>query len=230
MSSQPILRTGSKGVFVRVLQETLNNFGYALDVDGVFGIKTRQAVKAFQARVGILQDGIVGADTYAMLAVSPFDSNLFITDFAQQILLQANSKLGVRENPLGSNRGRDVELFLKSIGLGGGYAWCMAFVYWAVDETAKKMGITNPLFKTGGVLMQWNQRPKLRVATPQAGDIFIMDFGGGKGHAGFVESVSNDYINTIEGNTNDEGSREGFEVCYRTRKPSLIKEYIRILN
>lgn len=65
MSSQPILRTGSKGAFVRVLQETLNNFGYALTVDGDFGTKTRQAVEAFQARVGILQDGIVGADTYS---------------------------------------------------------------------------------------------------------------------------------------------------------------------
>ena len=38
------------------------------------------------------------------------------------------------------------------------------------------------------------------------------------------------YSKTFEGNTNDEGSREGYEACYRTRKQSSIKGYIRILN
>lgn len=57
-----------------------------------------------------------------------------------------------------------------------------------------------------------------------------MDLGGGKGHAGFVTAVKGNRIETIEGNSNDEGSREGHEVC---RKPggraiSSIKGFIRI--
>ena len=36
-------------------------------------------------------------------------------------------------------------------------------------------------------------------------------------HTGIVIGVDGDLIHTIEGNTNDEGSREGFEVCLRRR-------------
>jgi hypothetical protein len=36
-------------------------------------------------------------------------------------------------------------------------------------------------------------------------------------HVGIVTSAEKDAFHTIEGNTNDEGSREGFEVCERVR-------------
>ena len=72
---------------------------------------------------------------------------------------------------------------------------------------------------------------KLKFTNPKPGDIFIMDYGKGLGHTGFVvEVLSNGNLKTIEGNTNDEGSSEGYEVCYRIRKQSQIKGYIRILN
>ena len=37
------------------------------------------------------------------------------------------SQIGVRE-ATGRNDGKQVELYLKSVGLGKGYAWCAAFV------------------------------------------------------------------------------------------------------
>jgi hypothetical protein len=46
------------------------------------------------------------------------------------------------------------------------------------------------------------------------------------GHTGFVERIDGTSIHTIEGNTNDTGSREGYEVCKRIRKMSQIKGYI----
>ena len=55
----------------------------------------------------------------------------------------AISQLGVVEVPLGSNKGKDVEKYLKSVGLGGGFPWCMAFVYWCVNEAAKEQGKKN---------------------------------------------------------------------------------------
>ena len=109
----------------------------------------------------------------------------------------------------------------------------MAFVYWSVKEAAKQLNTTSPLIKTAGVLRQWNEvNSKMKFTkNPKPGDIFIMDYGKGQGHTGFVvEVLSNGNLKTIEGNTNDEGSREGYEVCYRIRKQSQIKGYIRILN
>ena len=147
-------------------------------------------------------------------------------------LKTAQSQNGVQEVPRNSNAGPAVESYLKSVGLGKGYAWCMAFVYWSVKQAALQLNTTSPLVKTAGVLRQWNEvNPKMKYTSPKVGDVFIMDYGKGQGHTGFVVDVlPNGWIRTIEGNTNDEGSREGYEVCYRTRKQSLIKGYIRILN
>ncbi len=46
--------------------------------------------------------------------------------------------------------------------------------------------------------------------------IFVLDFGGGAGHTGFVEGVQGGRLVTLEGNTNDDGSREGVGVFRRT--------------
>jgi len=148
-----------------------------------------------------------------------------MTPTATAALKIATSQIGVTEIPKGSNKGPEVEIYLKSVGLGGGYSWCMAFVYYCVVQTK----LSNPLKRTGGVLAQWNAKPELRQTTPQAGDIFIMDFGDGKGHTGFVEKVlPGGIIQTIEGNTNSDGSREGYAVCRRTRKISACKGFLRI--
>jgi hypothetical protein len=147
----------------------------------------------------------------------------------EKVLEIANTQVGVEEIPRGSNKGKDVEKYLKSIGLRGGYAWCGAFTYWCVDNASKALKIANPLIKTGGVLKQWNERTELRETIPQSGDIFILDYGKGLGHTGFVECVDGLNIRTIEGNTNDEGSREGYEVCRRVRTIKSCRGFIRLV-
>lgn len=151
---------------------------------------------------------------------------------AETIIKVAESELGVQEIPRCSNGGLDVEKYLKSVGLGKGNPWCMAFVYWVVKESFAKHALATPLVKTGGVLRQWNEVPKRYkfVKDPQPGDIFIMDFGGGFGHTGFVTSVANGRIQTIEGNSNSTGSREGQEVCRNPKGRLLtsIKGYVRV--
>jgi len=63
-----ILRRGSRGECVRVLQEALAFLGYYTDeIDGIFGPKTEQAVIQFQRDTGIQVDGIVGPQTWGML-------------------------------------------------------------------------------------------------------------------------------------------------------------------
>jgi CHAP domain-containing protein len=142
----------------------------------------------------------------------------------------AISQLGVEEDAGHKNKGKEVEKYLASIGLGPGYAWCMAFVYWNFAQAADRMGRQNQLFKTGGVMEQWRQRKdKFRALTPQPGDIFIMDYGKGIGHTGIVEKVENDVVHTVEGNTNSDGSREGYEVCRRVRQRKKILGYLRFV-
>lgn len=147
---------------------------------------------------------------------------------ALKALEVAKAQLGKQEIPKGSNAGPDVEKYLKSVGLGPGYSWCMALVYWCTNEAADSLKLTNPLIRTGGVMRQWNENTKLRVAVPRAGDVFIMDFGKGLGHTGFIERVDGTALYTIEGNTNDDGSREGYEVCRRTRQMNKCKGFLRL--
>ena len=68
VTTQPMLRTGSRGDAVRKLQELLNAKGYTCgSVDGIFGSKTYAAVLAFQKANGLAADGIVGPLTWGKL-------------------------------------------------------------------------------------------------------------------------------------------------------------------
>lgn len=140
----------------------------------------------------------------------------------------AITQLGKEEIPRGSNWGEPVKSYLASVGITFPASWCMAFMYWCFNAASKEFGIKNPLVKTGGVLNAWQKAPALvKVIDPQPGDIFIQDHGHGLGHTGIVEIVEDDIVHTIEGNTNDTGSREGYEVCRRTRKKTNIIGYLR---
>ena len=59
----PLLREGSKGVRVRDLQKALNKIGNKLVIDGVYGSKTKEAVKKLQKQANISIDGIYGNNT-----------------------------------------------------------------------------------------------------------------------------------------------------------------------
>jgi hypothetical protein len=154
----------------------------------------------------------------------------------EKALEVAVTQLGIHEDPGHQNRGKEVEKYLASVGLGPGYAWCMAFVYWCYKQAATELSVPNFLIRTGGVMHQWNEQQNNRkilvdkvIKDPsiiQPGAVFIMDHGKGTGHTGIVVRIHNGLIETIEGNTNDEGSREGYEVCRRTRKLESIKGFI----
>ena len=58
---KPILKLGARGAEVEKLQVILNARGYAAgDADGIFGQKTFNALKVFQADNGLLVDGVYG--------------------------------------------------------------------------------------------------------------------------------------------------------------------------
>ncbi len=58
---------GSQGSDVKKLQELLNKNGANLNVDGIFGNQTQQAVKNYQKANNLAVDGIVGNNTWGAL-------------------------------------------------------------------------------------------------------------------------------------------------------------------
>jgi len=69
--SQYLLRRGSRGECVKVLQTALKALGIDPGpIDGIFGPKTEAAVRAFQQMARIKVDGIVGPQTWGALLSS----------------------------------------------------------------------------------------------------------------------------------------------------------------
>jgi peptidoglycan hydrolase-like protein with peptidoglycan-binding domain len=56
-------QVGDAGAEVHSIQQQLNNRGYSVGIDGVFGDETEQAVRRFQAANGLSVDGCVGPAT-----------------------------------------------------------------------------------------------------------------------------------------------------------------------
>ena len=55
---------------IRVVQEALVKAGYAIEVDGAVGQQTDTAIRGFQAKHGLVVDGIVGKATLAALGLA----------------------------------------------------------------------------------------------------------------------------------------------------------------
>jgi len=68
-SGMALARYGSRGLHVALLQRKLNDRGYRLAVDGIFGPKTLAAVKDYQRKHGLAVDGVVGPRTWGSLGV-----------------------------------------------------------------------------------------------------------------------------------------------------------------
>ena len=67
---------GSTGSAVSKLQTVLNQHGYDLAVDGIFGVKTQAAVRDYQKKNSLKLDVIAGPETWgSLLAQSKKDAN-----------------------------------------------------------------------------------------------------------------------------------------------------------
>ena len=225
-------------LIVEQIQDRLNVLGCGpIDVDGIFGRMTVNAVKTFQCRHcdlyghPLVIDGKVGMLTWVGL----FGGTNLKTAPSSTLQLNAMKiaikEIGVAEEPPGSNSGPMVNKYLSGVGLEPGFAWCAAFVYWCFGEAAAKLNRVNPVTKTAGCLDHWRKTRGYKIASKGAVDnpaliepgcIFIMSRGGGFGHTGIVKSVKDGYINTIEGNTNTYLSAEGGGVYELRRKISTI--------
>ena len=71
LNNYPFLRSGDRGNFVYLLQFILNQYGYNLSVDGIFGSRTLNAVRDFQQNNSLNVDGLVGTNTWRTLLTLP---------------------------------------------------------------------------------------------------------------------------------------------------------------
>jgi len=136
--------------------------------------------------------------------------------------------LDVRETS--TNLSVEIDQFLASTGLGSGYAWCAAFVNYVYDvngvETPGKYAAWSPSWfpEDKVVYTRTNARnDHLNSAKTQIqhGDVFGIYYPNKNrvAHVGLIKKWPNDnsYCYTIEGNTNNNGSREGNGVYSKRR-------------
>jgi peptidoglycan hydrolase-like protein with peptidoglycan-binding domain len=238
-----VLKIGSTdSASVRVVQARLEQLGCGpTGADGQFDAATRDAVRLFQARftdaddLPLRVDGEIGPITWAALfgGGPPPAATAPPNAFLDEVIRVAQSQIGKVEQPLGSNRGPEVDLYLQAAGLNplaGSFPWCAAFLYWCCEKAAANLGRRNPATKTAAVLDLWNRadRPGARrisaaevAVNPglvKPGQFFLLKTSETAGHTGLIEAVAGGKLTTIEGNTNDGGGREGIGVFRRTKR------------
>jgi len=137
----------------------------------------------------------------------------------------------VREVPPGSNRGPDVDKYLREGGgldpEGNHYAWCTSFVVWCIREASRRLGVSTSYGPAASVQKLRDRHPSLKIDTPEAGCIWQKLNAAGAGHTGLVVSVNVEAgtMETIEGNTSsqpgtEQQDREGDGVYARVRQIS----------
>ncbi len=228
---------GSVNVDVKRLQEWLNLSGaVGCMIDSEFGPATRASLLAFQKKNSIEATGVLNELTWSNLVApllraqakraigSPFPQA--IVEVAKAHLTECPREVG------GDNRGPWVRAYCKGQD-GPDFAWCQGFASSIWEQSAGYAGVPLPfpLYEgtTFSLYVPWvansaSKAKKLRgsaqIAEVTPGSMFFLR-GGSAGyyHVGILTKwePGSPVFETIEGNTNDDGSANGYEVCARIR-------------
>jgi hypothetical protein len=129
----------------------------------------------------------------------------------KRVIDTALAEVGVKELT-GKNDGHAVEKYLKVCGLPKGYAWCAAFISWNYQVNC----VTT--FKSAWAPSWFPKNKALKPgAIPQPGDVGGIWISDRIGHVFFIYKWDAKITQTIEGNTNEAGSREGDGVYIKRR-------------
>ena len=227
-----VYKKGNKGKRVKMIQEWLSLQGFGLKIDGGFGPATDYAVRKFQKREKLKTDGEVGNKTFTKL-IEPMINALkeipkgnkslgeLVVAYARQHLEQDPREIG------GQNKGPWVRLYMKGYE-GEAWPWCAGFASFILNQACDTMDVSLPLeisfscdilaagAKNKGIFLKGSVASNRKKITP--GSLFLeRRISADWTHTGIVVGAENSVFLTVEGNTNDEGSREGYEVCSRIR-------------
>lgn len=154
------------------------------------------------------------------------------TELTDKVASIYHGEVGVRELT-GRNDGERVEEYLRATGLPKGNAWCAAFVTWVFRqaEVTAPISAWSPSWFSRNVIYTRGAKNNI---TPGKADVFGIYFNNLKriAHVGFIDEWSDGsvYTKTVEGNTNDTGSREGDGVYYKRRLKSQVYKVSRWTN
>ena len=151
----------------------------------------------------------------------------------------AASQIGATEDPAGSNSGAVVRMYQAAATDEGGtgWAWCAAFVCWCIarwfaSSPRAPRGIKLPTTASAFEFEDWGRKVGAKILRPgvkgfsvQRGDIVIYTFS----HIGIAGAQDGSgTLHVIEGNTNDDGGREGFKVINHPRYVAKVKCIVRL--
>ena len=241
-TEKPYVKIGQKNdPDVRKVQEWINlwkrydsDWKISTAIDGEFGPVTLAVVKKFQDFHNLTVDGIVGNYTWRKLCepMTRAFTRIKGTNSLKELIVQyAEQHLASGPREFKQNEGTWVRAYMDG-NEGRQWAWCLGFVQTVIDQAAftdNNGSVTDYMpFSYGcddignhglknGQLIRNADLIKVNNQI-QPGDVFLnvkteRDWT----HTGIVTAVKDTWIETIEGNTNDEGSREGYEVCARMR-------------
>jgi Putative peptidoglycan binding domain len=222
---------GAKGARARLVQEWLGLNGVNVAIDGSFGPATSTAVRLFQQRAGLTATGVVDRATFERLVtpmvaalqpiVPPPGATLgsLAVLYARQHLAQNPREIG------GQNMGPWVRLYMDG-NQGVAWPWCAGFATFVLRQAASTLGVKLPVTRTFSCDVLAGSAsspasfsagcPDYKAITPGS-LFFVKRTKNDWEHVGLVTATEPQAFHTIEGNTNDSGDREGYEVCERVR-------------
>lgn len=140
--------------------------------------------------------------------------------FIRAVLDTARGEIGVRE--IGkTNRGRRVDEYQRADTLPGvGYPWCASYSGWTMLTTLGRELCDTVWLRSASCdqILYWGRRKGIVSPTPTLGAFgLVMASRNDATHIFQNEAILENAVQTIEGNTNAGGSREGIGVFRRRR-------------
>jgi hypothetical protein len=146
-----------------------------------------------------------------------------------KLISVAQSQVGVKEK--GYNAGKDVEKYLSAVGLKKGNPWCAAFVAWCYEQVNlphPRSGYCPAWFTSNVIYERVNY--KLNVFEAKPGQVFGLYFESKRriAHVGIITGQTKYSYETIEGNTDGSGTRDGdgvYKMLRNKRSIYVIADY-----
>jgi hypothetical protein len=236
--------SANKKADVLKIQSWLNLFaginpsaGTATAIDGSFGPSTKKAVVNFQTANALSQNGEVDATVFGKLSdslTSAFEAKSSATNLRDIVVDLAHIHLAQKPFELSINGQANSGPWVRSYmdeNEGNPWFWCMGFAQSILDQAFSQLGQNfqslMPLSYSCDVVAMKGIEKKILIRSKDVrnqpslvkpGDLFLLQKSATDWHhTGLIIGVDGDVFDTIEGNTNTDGSPNGNGVYKRVR-------------